>query len=116
MAGTSQLVWHAGGFVGRASGQLRRYMADGSQTTLGEHPGRQVSAAVGNDRWLTDRRTLWLHDQGGTQRLALDLGAPLLGVLSLSPSGRVVAARLIRQGGGSSALRLLSRAGETLLE
>lgn len=113
--GAGPLLWHAGGFVGRSGGELCRWrLGSGEVHELGAWEGRRVSAAYGDDLWLAGADTVWLHDAGGAEVLAVRLGAPLLGDVTLSPSGRVAAVRGVEEGGVSSSLRLLSRSGEEL--
>lgn len=113
--GAVPLVWHAGGFVGRSAGRLVRWaLRNGADEDLGEWEGRRVAAAAGADLWLADANTIWRHDATGAETLSIPLGAPLLGDLTPSPGGTVVAVRVIEERGASSTLRLFSRAGEEL--
>lgn len=113
--GAVPLVWHAGGFVGRSAGRLVRWaLRNGADEDLGAWEGRRVAAAAGADLWLADANTIWRHNATGAETLSIPLGAPLLGDVTPSPGGTVVAVRVIEERGASSSLRLFSRAGEEL--
>lgn len=113
---TTPFRWHMGGFVTAIDGVLERWPLDAPETeSIGHWPGRHVNAAAGGDLWLSDRRTIWRHDSAGDQQLKLRLDRALLGDLTLSPSGAMVAARFIEEEDSSSSLRVYSRDGIELL-